>query len=85
MFSILPLPCVTRFDEDKALYEVRMENKGDLPIEKSISKIAVLAIDLAIFTAVKLVQKKEFLLCFLFQNSLHSSSLEKLLSSCQLI
>ena len=58
MFSTLPLPCVTRFDEDKALYEVRMENKGDLPIEKSISKIAVLVINSAIFTAVELVQAR---------------------------
>ena len=56
-FAKLPPPCVTRFYVNKASYEIRMENKGDLHIEKSISKIAVLAISLAIFTAVELVQE----------------------------
>ena len=68
-FSKLPPPCVARFNEDKALYESRIENKGDLPIEKSISRIAVLAISLAIFTAVELVQEERILIiasCVLF-------------------
>ena len=76
-FSKLPPPFVARFNEDKALYESRIENKGDLPIEKSISRIAVLAIISAIFTTVELVQEGRILIascvfffsCF-FQNSL---------------
>ena len=55
--ATLPLPYMTRFYIAKPSYEIRIENKGDLPIEKSISKIAVLAISLAIFTAVELVQE----------------------------
>ena len=40
---------MTRFDIDNAVHEVRMENKGDLPSEKLISKNALLAMILAIF------------------------------------
>ena len=55
---------MTRFDIDNAVHEVRMENKGDLPIEKSISRIAVLAIISAIFTTVELVQEGRILIAF---------------------
>ena len=48
-FSTLPEPCVTRFDIDKALHKIGIENKGDLPSEKLISKNTLLAMILAIF------------------------------------
>ena len=37
-FSTLLPPCVARFDIDKALCEIKIENKGDLPSKKSISR-----------------------------------------------
>ena len=58
MFSTLPQPYVTRFDVDKPSHEIRNENKGDLSIEKSISKLTLLAAISAIFTAVILVQEE---------------------------
>ena len=47
-FTLLP-PCVARFNIHKALYEIRIENKGDLPSEKSILRNALLAMISAIF------------------------------------
>ena len=48
-FSTLLPPCVARFNIHKALYEIRIENKGDLPSEKSISRNALSAMISAIF------------------------------------
>ena len=40
---------MTKYDIDKALHDVRIENKSDLPSEKLISKNALFAMILAIF------------------------------------
>ena len=48
---------MTNFDTDHSLTEVRIENKGDLPFEKLISKNALLVLISAIITAVVLVQE----------------------------
>ena len=60
-FTLLP-PCVARFNIHKALYEIRIENKGDLPSEKSISRNALLAMISAIFTTAILVQEETILI-----------------------
>ena len=49
MFYTLLPPCVARFNIDRALYEIRIENKGDLHSEKLISRNALLVIISAIF------------------------------------
>ena len=55
-FSTLLPPCVARFNINKALYEIRIENKGDLPSEKSILRNALLVMMLAIFLVPTFVQ-----------------------------
>ena len=47
-YTLLP-PCAPRFNINKTMYEIRIENKGDLPSEKSISRNALLVMILAIF------------------------------------
>ena len=61
-FFTLLQPCVARFNIHKALYEIRIENKGDLPSEKSISRNALLAMISAIFTTAILVQEETILI-----------------------
>ena len=62
MFVILPSPCVSRFDTNKALHEDRIKNEGDLPSKKLISKNALLAMILSILTAARLVQEGRILI-----------------------
>ena len=57
----LPLPCVSRFDTNKALHEDSIKNEGDLPSKKLISKNALLAMISAILTAAELVQEGRIL------------------------
>ena len=66
-FTLLP-PYVARFNIDKALYEIRIENKGDLPSEKSISRNALLIMMLAIFLVPTFVQlSSDFYILFTSQ------------------
>ena len=60
MFYTLPEPLANRLNTEKALYEVKIENKGDLPSEKLISTNALLTMISAIFTTAILVQEEDF-------------------------
>ena len=68
--SILPEPCVTRYDTNKAFHEDRIKNEGDLPSEKLISKNALLVMTSAIFVVqYSQISWKIFIICLhLIQN-----------------
>ena len=69
-FSTIPEPCVTRLNTNKALYEDRIKNEGDLPSEKLFSKNALLVMTSAIFVVqYSQISWKIFIICLhLIQN-----------------
>ena len=62
-YKLLP-PCVTRFNNNKALLEDRIKNEGDLPSEKLFSKNALLVMTSAIFVVqYSQISWKIFIIC----------------------